>query len=247
MPGSPILSEGGFGLQAESGQFLLTQGDSTGTQTDIVNRLQALMPHGWFPNGLSDIRDALLTGIANMLAFVYSLLAYVRLQTRVATATDGFLDMIAADFFGNGLLRQRNQLDASYRARIQAALFLERGTRNAVIRVLTQLTGRAPIVFEPQRPADTGSYGGPALGYGVAGGYGSLAYPYQAFVTAFRPKGFGIPSVAGYGIPTGAYNTPSQAEYASAAMTSGVLDADIYAAIDSVKVAGTLLWARIAS
>lgn len=219
----------------------------TASQADILNRLQRLMPNGWFQNGASAVRDALLTGIANMLAFIYSMLAYVRLQTRVATATDGFLDMIAADFFGNGLLRQMNQSDASYRSRIQAALFIERGTRNAVIRVLTQLTGRVPIVFEPQRPADTGAYGNGTLAYGAAGGYGSLAYPYQSFVTAFRPKGFGIPSVAGYGTPTGAYNTGSQAEYASAAMTSGVLDTDIYAAIDSVKVAGTIIWAKISS
>jgi hypothetical protein len=219
---------------------------ATGDAKDIVNRLQQLMPHGWFQNGLSAIRDALLAGIANSFAFIYSMFAYIRLQTRIATATDGFLDLIAADFFGTGLLRQTGQGDTSYRSRILSALFLERGTRNAVIRVLTQLTGRAPIVFEPQRPADTGAYNNGVLAYNAAGGYGSLAYPYQSFVTAFRPIGPGIPNVAGYNVPTGAYNTGSQAEYASLS-NLGVQDSDIYAAIDSVKVFGTIIWARIQS
>lgn len=195
---------------------------------------------------MSTIRDALLTGIANMMAFIYALLAYVRVQTRIATATDGFLDLIAADFFGNGLPRQGGQSDVSYRARIQSAIFLERGTRNALVRVLLQLTGRAPIVFEPQRPADTGGYG-VACGYSAGGGYGSLAYPYQSFVTAFRPAWTGLASIAGYGTPTGAYNIGSQAEYASLSTVGGIQDNDIYAAIDSVRVAGTIIWARISS
>lgn len=194
---------------------------------------------------MSTLKDALLTGIANMLAFIYAQLAYLRLQTRIATATDGFLDLIAADYFGADLPRLANQGDPSYRARIQAALFLERGTRNGLIRVLTQITGRTPIVFEPTRPADTGGYG-VALGYSVAGGYGSLAYPYQSFVTAFRPAWTGLANIAGYGVSTGAYNTPgSQAQYASLSTVGGIQDSDIYAAIDSVRVAGTIIWARI--
>ena len=219
---------------------------ATGDEADIVNRLQRLIPNGWFPNGLSPIRDAILTGFANIFAFVFSLIVYVRLQTRIATATDGFLDMIAADFFGNDLLRQVNQGDTSYRSRIQSALFLERGTRSAVIRVLTQLTGRAPLVFEPQRTADTGVYNGPGLAYNTVGGYGSLQYPYQSFVTAFRPLGVGITNIAGYGGPTGAYNTPSQLEYVNLVQLSDqVQDSDIFAAIDSVRVCGTIVWARI--
>jgi hypothetical protein len=205
------------------------------------------MPHGWFQNGISAIRDALLTGCANMFAFLYSLLAYVRQQTRIATATDGFLDIAAQDFFGSTLPRLPAQSDASYRARILAALFLERGTRSAIIRVLTQLTGRTPRVFEPARPADTGGYSVGGCGYGVAGGYGSLLLPYQIFVTAFRPPGTGIPNIAGYGISTGGYSTGSQAMYASASMTQGVADGDIYSALDSVRVAGTIIWARISS
>ncbi|QOR55294.1 MAG: hypothetical protein SHS37scaffold220_63 [Phage 67_12] len=473
---------------------------ATGDQNDIQSRLRQLIPHGWFLNGLSPLRDALLLGLGNILAFGYSLLAYVRLQTRIGTATDGFLDMIAGDFFGSSLTRAANQTDASYRSRILINIFRERVTRRAVTSILTQLTGRAPGIFEPARPADTGSYGaavavsraamgayydaagllrmaapntprytynpanlaaptsllveaaatnlltfsasidnaawaktnlltvvpgtftapdgtptadailenttastthfcgrtftiaanapyavsvflkaagrssalisygksgspftrfrslvnlttgtvtgqdvnsplaltqrsaiplpngwfqvllggipdtgstdgyleirlhngatdtytgdgvsgilvwgaqleatalstsyiptgattaardpdvlvnnmpagsGALGGYGVAGGYGSMLLPMQAFVTAYRAYGTGVPNVAGYGISTGAYSTPSQSDYVSITQVSGSLtDADIYAAIDSVRPVSYVIWARISS
>lgn len=221
---------------------------STGDQSDITSRLQQLIPHGWFANGTSPIRDALLQGAANALGFVYLLFAYLRLQTRIGTATDGFLDMIAADFFGNALIRTSGQSDASLRGRIIINIFRERGTRAGVAKVLTQLTGRAPTIFEPARPADTGGYGISTSGYGVAGGYGSLLLPMQSFVTAFRPTGTGIPNVAGYGVSTAGYGVASQAEYASLSMVQGAItDADIYAAIDNAKPATYVIWARISA
>jgi hypothetical protein len=220
---------------------------ATGDNQDMSARLALLVPNGWFTVGMSSLRDAVLAGAASALSFAYQLLAYVRLQTRIATATDGFLDMIAGDFFGITLVRSSGQTDASFRARIISNLFRERGTRNAVIQVLTQLTGRAPIIFEPMRPADTGGYG-VATGYGVAGGYGSMLLPMQSFVTAFRPIGTGIPNVAGYGVSTSGYSVPSQGEYASLSMVVGeITDADIYAAIESVRPATYIVWARIST
>jgi hypothetical protein len=221
-----------------------------GDQEDIVSRLQQLNPVGWFEAGYATIRDALMAGVANGLSFIYSLLAYVRLQTRISTATDGFLDMIAGDFLGDGLPRATNQTDASYRARIIAAIFRERGTRKAIIAVLTQLTGRAPVVFEPQRPMDTGAYG-IAYGYGSAGGYGSLLLPFQAFVTAFRPSGGGVANVAPYGVPGGSvgggYGVGSMEQVPLASMQGQVTDADIFNAIESLRPAGYTVWARISS
>ena len=86
------------------------------------------------------------------------------------------------------------------------------------------------------------------MGYGVAGAYGSLALPAQVFITAYRPMGQGVPNVAGYGNPQGAYNSGGQIEYVGADMiAAAVTDADIYAAIDAAKPAGTLAWARIQS
>ncbi|MGH8299468.1 MAG: hypothetical protein ACRES6_09330 [Steroidobacteraceae bacterium] len=214
----------------------------------MVSRLQRLIPLGWFPSGLSPLRDALITGIANALAFAYSLLAYVRLQTRIATATDAFLDLIAGDFFGASLPRQAGESDASYRARIQTALFRERSTRKAVILILEQLTGRTPIVYEPQRPADTGGYSTIGLFYGAAGGYGSRSIPQQAFVTAYRPIGAGVPNVAGYGDPEGGYSSPSQLEYVNLESLAGtVSDTDIIDAVESVRPVDCTLWVKIES
>lgn len=224
---------------------------ATGDQNDILQRLKGTLPR-WFGDS-TPILDALLQGLASAGAFVYSLWAYAKLQTRIKTATDGWLDMIAADFFGSSLLRAANQSDASFRARIIINLIRERATRAGLVKVLQDLTGRTPIIFEPQRPADTGAYSAPNSGYGIAGGYGSLLLPCQAFVTAFRPTGSGIPNVAGYGGSAGnpgpgGYGVASQLEYASMAMIQGaVTDADIYAAVDSVKPAGTTLWTRINS
>lgn len=219
---------------------------ATGDQTDIFGRIKALIPR-WFSDS-TPVLDALLRGFAYAKSFVYGLIVYAALQTRIKTATDGWLDMIAADFFGSSLMRNSGQSDASFRNRIIINLFRERATRNGLVKVLTDLTGRAPAIFEPQRPLDTGSYGGPLIGYGVAGGYGSVLLPFQAFVTAFRPTGTGIPDVAGYGISTGGYGQASRAELASMTMIQGlVTDADIYAAIDSVKPAGTTLWTSISN
>ncbi|SOY56868.1 hypothetical protein [Cupriavidus taiwanensis] len=217
-----------------------------GDQDDVYRRLRGYLPPWFGDEADTPIINGLLNGLAYAGAYVYGLLSYARLQTRIKTATDGWLDMIAADFFGDTLLRAANQSDDSFRARIILNLFRERATRLGLIRVLEDLTGRTPIVIEPTRPADTGAYGVPTSGYGYAGAYGSLSMPFQAFVIAFRPAGTGIPNVAGYGISTGAYNTASQAEYASLSMIQGgVTDADIYAAIDSVKPVATIVWTSI--
>lgn len=83
-------------------------------------------------------------------------------------------------------------------------------------------------------------------GYSVAGAYGSILLPYQAFITAFRPMGQGLPFVSGYGISTGAYSTPSRSAYGQ--LSGGdVTDEDIYAAIDATKPIGTVAWTRISS
>lgn len=226
----------------------------TGDQQDVLTRLKAVMPR-WFGDN-TPILDGVLSGIAWLGSFIYSLYVYAKLQTRILTATEGWLDMIAADFFGTALLRKQNQSDASFRAQIIINMFRERATRHAVIKVLQDLTGRTPLVFEPQRPLDTGAYSEPNSGYGVAGGYGSLLLPYQAFVQAFRPTGSGVPTVGGYGLANygatyggpGGYGEASALEYASLDMIEGqVTDADIYAAVDSVRPIGSTVWTNISN
>lgn len=222
---------------------------ATGDQNDLFSRLKAMLPTRWFGTRADtpDDVDGVATGAANALAFLYSLYAYAKQQTRIATATDGWLDLIAADYFGTALLRKTGQSDDSYRAAINARLLREKGTRNAITIALTALTGQAPTIIEPTKPQDTGAYSAPNSGYGVAGAYGSLSLPYQAFVIAYRPHSAqGIASVAGYGISTGGYGQASWAEYATISdAIGGVLDSDIFAAVAAVKPAGTIVWTAI--
>ena len=193
---------------------------ATGDQADVLGRLKAVIPP-WFGDlAEAPIISALLTGLAEAGAFIYSLYAYAALQTRIRTATDGWLDMIAADWFGSGLLRRQGQTDASYRALIIASIMRERATRNAVIKVLTDITGRAPRVVEPRRPVDTGGYGAAGYGYGVSGAYGSQLLPRNmAFVIAYRPL--------------------------VGSLQYGVQDSDIYAAVDSVRPTGSTLYVQL--
>ncbi len=219
---------------------------ATGDQADLLARLQALLPSGWFSDEPATL-SVLLSAQADAFSFVYALAAYARLQMRISTATDGFLDLIAADFFGpQGRIRRRvSETDAAFRARILAEILAEKGTRAGMAGALERLTGRAPALFEPQRPADTGAYG-KAAGYGVAGGYGSRLMPCQALVQAYRPASSGIPRVAGYGISTGGYSTPSRAAYVSQTDAGAtVTDADIFSAVSAAKLAGTTIWVRI--
>ncbi len=214
----------------------------------IFSRIKRLIPvRAWFADE-TPVLDALIGGIASGLEYVKKLYDYARLQTRILTATDGWLDVIAADMFGQSMTRKPGQSDASFKAEILASLFLEKATRRSLTGVIKALTGREPVIVEPTRPLDTGAYGVGICGYGVAGAYGSVSTPWQMFMTVYRPAGTGVPGVAGYGISVGGYGAPSQHQYAPAAVAlSQITDDDIYRAIDSAKAAGTLMWVRITS
>jgi len=217
---------------------------ATGDQSDFVSRLKALMPARWF-NDSNPILDAVLNGLAQALAWVYSLYLYSALQARILTATGGWLDLIAYDFFGDRIKREAGQGDGDFLNVIRTNMFRERGTRQSIISALEDLTGITPDIVEPTCPMDTGAYGGPTIGYGMAGAYGSMMMPYQAFVTAYRPVGVGVPYVAGYTSTPSGYSSPSRGEYAPAANLVSLTDAQIYAAIASVKMEGTAVWVRI--
>ena len=185
---------------------------ATGDTADFLFRLRSLLPDRWFPTtapgaaSATPMLDGVLSAPAAAYAYIYSLIAFAKAQMRMATATGIGLDMIAVDYFGLGLPRKSNESDLAYLRRIKAELLRPRATRAAVIKALTDLTGRVPKVFEPSRATDTGGYGntgmtaGTGLGYGVAGGYGCLLIPFQAFITAYRPAGGGVAAVAPYGV-----------------------------------------------
>jgi hypothetical protein len=218
---------------------------AVGDQQDFVTRIRAVLPNGWFSDD-APVLTALLNGIAYCLAVMYSLIAYTKAQTRIATASDGFLDLVAFDYFGLALQRRVSELDAALRARIFQNLLREKATRNGVIEALTILTGQTPIVFEPWRPLDCGAWNENICGLNVAGGWGSLAVPYQGFIIAYRPLGQGIPYLSGYNDPQGALNTPSYLAWANLnQVAGGVTDADMFATVADAKVEGTIAWMQI--
>lgn len=219
---------------------------ATGDQQDILSKLKGNLPTGWF-GGTSLYVDAVLSAFAQVGAFIYTAIQEAVTQSRIKTATY-MLDMVAGDFFGTKLIRRLNETDTSYRARIYTNLFRERATRYSVVRILTDLTGAIPSVFEPRRSMDTKGYNATTLAYNTigAGGYGALGLPHQAFVTAYRPIGTGIPNVGGYGSSVGGYNTPSQLEYTNFDMViNAIKDSDIYGAVEAVKPIGTTVWVKI--
>lgn len=216
---------------------------ATGDQSDVLIRIKATMPP-WFGDS-NPILDGILSGIAKGLSFIYALIVYVSLQTRIKTASDGFLDLVAADYFGTSLLRLPGQSDASFRARIIANLLRPRATRNGLDQVLYDLTGRHPLIIEPARFPDVEAYG--HFYYGQAA-YGNLHLPYQAFVTAYRPKIAGVGYLLGYNTAGWGYGTATASAYVdSGSALESVSDADLQAAVNSVKPVGSTIWMNVAA
>lgn len=214
---------------------------------------------------------------------------YTKAQARIATANSFWLDYVAADYFGQLITRHPEESDFNFRRRLIINLLVDHGTRCSIICNLTNLTGYVPQVIELMDTGDCGAYSVigqtyqvstgpntttsvpyyPPIAYGTldgtvqgAGCYGSLNYPFQFFVKAFRPLGEGIPNVNGYSgmlsgyatlPPTGFGYTGSQrppdfglGQYCALDEISGsVTDQDIYDTVARSTVAGVTAWTNI--
>lgn len=210
----------------------------------IAARIRAVLPARWFADE-SPVLDAVVAGLSEVWRQLFLMLDQVRAQTRIATATGAGLDMVALDFFGPRLTRGLAQGDVALRAAIRRELLRSRATRVALHDMLTDLSGGAPRIFEPSRPADTGAWG-IACAWGMAGGWGSLTLPYQCFVDVTPAAGVGIAQVAGWNIGAGWGVGPI--EYAGPEMLQGQLtQTDIHQAIAAVLPAGAVAWVRIST
>lgn len=226
-----------------------------GDLSDFVRRIKAVLPWGWFATDSTPVLDTLLSGIGAVWAQMWALLIYVARQRRIATATDINLEVIANDFLGDTLPRKTGESDPAYSLRIRQAIFREMGTRKAISTALTQLTGEAPVIFEPANAHDTGAYasagstGYCGLAYGSAGGYGSYQLPFQAFVLTTLPQTVAVSGVQGYaggGVQytnvIGGYGGGA-IEYSSGdGVLIGVADEEVYGAINAIKPVATIIW-----
>lgn len=225
----------------------------TGDLADIVSRISSVLPKRWFAEQSPNL-GALLTSIASSWVWLYSLICYVISQTRLSTATDDWLGIIAIDYFGHRFNRKLNEPDFSYRSRIRAALLRDAATRTAVTAGLEALTGTQPVIFEPGNCKDTGSYGsltggpsrlGTGMAYCEAGGWGSLALPLQFFLTATRAATPGVGMLAGYGSSSGGYCEGTTGYLDLSLLPGYVTDADIQATLCSLLPVNAVAWLRI--
>jgi len=217
-----------------------------GDNNDMLGRLKSVLPARWFGDA-TPILDALLSGLATAWSGLYGLLTYARSQTRIASASGIFLDIASADYFGTALPRGPGESDAAFSLRIRANLIAPRATRAALVTALTNLTGRAPQIFEPLNAADTGGYGAGTLGYGVAGGYGCKLLPYQFFVTGYRPNATPVSNAGAYNDGPGGYGAAPMVYADLAAIPGMVSDADIYAAAAGVLPTASIAWMNLSN
>lgn len=134
-----------------------------GDINDILSRLKGVLPAWW--SQTTPILDGVLSGFAQIGSWGYSLLIYTQLQTRITTATDGFLDIAAFDFFGVRIGRQKNEIDANFSTRIKTEVLRPRVSRFGISKALSDLTGKAPVIFEPWNTGDAGGWDTGAFAY----------------------------------------------------------------------------------
>lgn len=237
--------------------FATTYVDSLASLPDFESRIKSLLPPSWFSDSDESVLNITVAGMSYGLLWIYILYLYVIQQARIQTANGVWLDRIAYDFFGPNLPRLSGESDSAYSARIRAAIVAQKQTRAAIINSLEFLTGWTPSIIELWNPGDVGNYGLTTVandgiagiatqGYGQAGMYGSLKFPNQFLVKAFRPAGEGVPNIAGYGNPQSAYGVQGVGEYCDIdQIVARVLDSDIYANVANMVGAGNTAWTAI--
>lgn len=124
-------------------------------------------------------------------------------------ATSDNLDLIAQDFFGNGLPRRPNESDNNYRNRILSSVMKLKATRPAMLAALIALVTPAfeeqhipvhnPEIYEYWYPFDNGGYNDyQALAYNNVGAYGTGNNPYNCIIIVYLPNGNGMENFPGY-------------------------------------------------
>jgi hypothetical protein len=222
------------------------------TQQDIFTRIKMMLPGQWFGEA-TPVLDSVVNALSAGWVGLFALIDYVRAQTRVNTAYDFWLDLIARDFFASRLIRRQRETDDSFRARIGLELIRDKCTRAAICQLLLDLTGRPPIIFEPCNPNDTGCYGAlnggasAVAGYGISGGWGNLNMPFQVLVRAFRPETAGIAMVEGWGGSIGGFGVGPITYFNLNINSSEASDDEIRQSIVRAAPAATVIWLSIQS
>ncbi len=215
-----------------------------GDTDNMLERGKALIPRGWFPDD-SPVLDGLLSGFASVGAHCHALLAYVGKQTRIGTATDGFLDLAAYDFLGLRVRRKPGQSDESFRALILREIFRERVTRAGIKSAVEDLTQLQARMFEPFNARDTGGLDTGYLGFDMVGRYGAIDLPRTIFIALLNPVGAGLPGAPGFDDGLGGIDVPPEQFGDIAKVIGPVTHQDIYDTINDTRAAGVTAWVAI--
>jgi hypothetical protein len=202
---------------------------------NVLTRLKGAMPP-WFPY-VAPIKDAVLTGMANIFADCYSAFMDAKANMRIPTTTGAFLDLTAFDFFGSSFLRQKNQADPAFAAAIVKEIFRERVTRKGIVQAVADATGGQVQAFEPFNIKDCGGYGQGRF-YGKAGRYGNYALRGQMFIDVIMPiNDIGI-ALNGYGQKYGGYGISRNVYIYETAQTGFASRLDAFRAVLNTKATG---------
>lgn len=214
-----------------------------GSADDIVQRVKVLLPKRWW-SFVAPIRDAILGGIADLSSWSYSLIIYAKLQSRVAWATDIWLDIISRDYFGNTLPRKTNESDAVFRLRIQKELIRERVTRKGMITAIEDLTGLPAVIFEPWNTGDTGAWDNGTFALDIAGGWGDYL-PAQSFLNVTPPGLQGIVGIGGWDTGYLAWDGGIGMWADMSLIVGSVTTQDIYDTINKTRPTGSIVWTQL--
>lgn len=220
---------------------------TTGDAQDMQARIRRLLPSRWFADS-SPVLDAVLSGGASMLSFLYAGVAYVSRQTRLLTATESGLDAFAFDYLGSRIARRAGESDDLFRIRVKREILRHKVTRQSLSDNLFELTGHRPRIFEPALTTDTSGWNRAPLAFNNGTGrWGSRRLPYQAFVTAYRPPADGPPGVSGFNDSPGGWGAGRFELQSRASIQGGVTDEVIREAVVSTIACGTVVWLNIKS
>jgi len=169
-------------------------------QGDWTYRLLSLFPRSWASDqafAVGGLLYSVFNAIAGPFASLYAMLAYVKLQTRIKTATDINLDQISSDFFGGTLPRLPSETDDHFRIRILNALLGNATTRAGIAAALSNVgftfkiveDGNVNDIISLGRSGGLGTFG--ALGaqqQGKSAVYITIYNPLPAGESTFTAK-----------------------------------------------------------
>lgn len=178
--------------------------DDIGSKEDIKSRLKSYTPPWYGEDAI--FQGASQDGFATAYVDIYQLLAYIKLQTRLATATDFLLDLAAKDFLNSFLWRGPGEDDDRFRKTLLTNILREKATRTGIAKFIKDYTGYDPIMFEPW---DAGSIGGAYntlnFAFDNPNCYWGGDAPYTGYITVFlHPINF--KKLWGWNVETVGYN-----------------------------------------